>query len=113
MAAFGTAKSGLLTFVNMGITIREMNQAIMPVGNPATAGLQTVSIHEQLHDAQCWLHILQVSMAQIAELDLAQGLTGNPAVDLKAVETMEKDFAGGIVQNMKNQAAVSLQSINE
>lgn len=52
-------------------------------------------------------------MAQLAELDLAQGLTGNPAVDLKAVETMEKDFAGGIVQNMKNQAAVSLQSANK
>lgn len=49
----------------------------------------------------------QVSKAQLAELDLAQGLTGNPAVDLKAVATMETDFAGGIVQNMKNQQAVS------
>lgn len=46
-------------------------------------------------------------MAQLAELDLAQGLTGNPAVDLAAVATMETDFAGGIVQNMKNQQAVS------
>lgn len=46
-------------------------------------------------------------MAQLAELSLAQGLTGNPAVDLMAVATMETDFSGGIVQNMKNQAAVS------
>lgn len=51
MEAFKTAKSGLLTFVNNGITIRQMNQAIMPVGNPATAGLQTVCIHEQIQDA--------------------------------------------------------------
>lgn len=52
----------------------------------------------------------QVSMAQLAELNLAQGLTGNPTVDLKAVTTMEMDFAGGIQQNMKNQAAVSFVS---
>jgi len=45
-------------------------------------------------------------MAQLAELDLAQGLTGNPAVDLKAVATMETDFAGGIKKNMENQIAV-------
>jgi len=89
MTAFAAAKTNLLIFVNNGITIRQMNQAISPVGNPATAGLQTVS------------------MAQLAELDLAQGLTGNPAVDLKAVATMETDFAGGIVQNMKNQRAAT------
>jgi len=89
MTAFAAAKSNLLTFVNNGITIRQMNQAISPVGNGATAGLQTVS------------------QAQLAELDLAQGLTGNPSVDLTAVATMEKDFAGGIVQNMKNQAAAT------
>jgi len=89
MTAFAAAKSNLLTFVNNGITIRQMNQAIMPVGNPATAGLQTVS------------------MAQLAELDLAQGLTGNPAVDLKAVATMETDFAGGIKKNMENQIAAT------
>lgn len=47
-------------------------------------------------------------MAQLTELSLAQGLTGNPAVDMMAVTAMEMDFAGGIVQNMKNQAAVSL-----
>lgn len=44
MAAFGTAKTNLLTFVNNGITIRQMNQAIMPVNSPATAGLATVCI---------------------------------------------------------------------
>lgn len=42
MKAFALAKTNLLTFVNNGITIRQMNQAISPVGNPATAGLQTV-----------------------------------------------------------------------
>lgn len=40
--AFQAAKTNLLTFVNNGITIRQMNQAIMPVGSPATPGLQTV-----------------------------------------------------------------------
>lgn len=42
MTAFQAAKSNLLVFVNDGITIRQSNQAIAPVGNPATAGLQTV-----------------------------------------------------------------------
>lgn len=89
MAAFAAAKTNLLTFVNNGITIRQMNQAIMPAGNAATDGLITVS------------------KAQLAELNLAQGLTGNPAVDLQAVATMETDFAGGIVQNMMNQQAAT------
>lgn len=42
MAAFAAAKTNLLTFVNNGITIRQMNQAISPAGNAATEGLAIV-----------------------------------------------------------------------
>lgn len=41
--AFAAAKNDLLTFVNNGIQIRQMNQAITPNGNKATAGLAKVS----------------------------------------------------------------------
>jgi len=51
-----------------------------------------------------------VAMAQMEELDLTKSL-GNRTVIVvnatKTVETLKKDFAGGIVQNMKNLAAVS------
>lgn len=41
--AFAAAKEDLLAFVNNGIQIRQMNQAITPRGNKATAGLAKVS----------------------------------------------------------------------
>lgn len=89
MEDFNAAKTNLLTFVNNGISIRKTNQLIAPPGNAATAGLATVA------------------NAQMAELDLSSGLTGNPSIDLKTLDTLAGDFAGGIMQNMKNMAAVS------
>lgn len=43
--AFAAAKNDLLAFMNNGIQIRQMNQAITPRGNKATAGLAKVSCH--------------------------------------------------------------------
>lgn len=43
MMEFQAAKSNLLSFVNNGIAIREMNQLITPAGNKATAGIAIVS----------------------------------------------------------------------
>lgn len=86
--AFAAAKASLLDFVNKGITIRENNQKIAPAGNPAIPGLATVA------------------MAQVEEFNLTNSLTGVAATDNKTVATLKTDFAGGIMQNMKNLAAV-------
>ncbi|KAK7927720.1 hypothetical protein PG985_004718 [Apiospora marii] len=82
--AFAAAKNDLLTFVNNGIQIRQMNQAITPKGNKATAGLA------------------KVANAQLDELNLAMSLSGNPAQDNKTLQTLAGDFAGGIMVNMQN-----------
>lgn len=55
-----------------------------------------------------------VAMAQMEELNLTMSLAmpSSGMIDAAAanttVATLKKDFAGGIVQNMKNMAAVSL-----
>ncbi|KAK8042563.1 hypothetical protein PG994_013046 [Apiospora phragmitis] len=82
--AFAAAKDDLLTFVNNGIQIRQMNQAITPRGNKATAGLA------------------KVANAQLDELNLSMSLSGNPAQDNKTLQTLAGDFAGGIMANMQN-----------
>ncbi|KAK8028706.1 hypothetical protein PG991_005762 [Apiospora marii] len=87
--AFAAAKNDLLTFVNNGIQIRQMNQAITPKGNKATAGLA------------------KVANAQLDELNLAMSLSGNPAQDNKTLQTLAGDFAGGIMVNMQNLMDVS------
>ncbi|KAH8901058.1 hypothetical protein GQ53DRAFT_814541 [Thozetella sp. PMI_491] len=87
MQQFTAAKEDLLTFVNTGIAIRQMNQQVTPRGNAATAGLAIVA------------------NAQLTELGLATNLTGNPKTDLPNVATLQMDFSGGIQQNMKNQQA--------
>lgn len=79
-------------FVTKGVAIRENNQKIAPAGNPAIPGLATVA------------------MAQMAELNLTMSLGAggvNVARDNTTVNTLKGDFAGGIMQNMKNLAAVS------
>ncbi|KAM0329263.1 hypothetical protein ACHAQA_004567 [Verticillium albo-atrum] len=86
---FQTAKTNLLGFVNSGIEMRQMNQAIAPPGNKATAGLAIVA------------------NAQLEELNLSNSLSGDPAnreADLRTIETLKADFAGGIKQNMQNMA---------
>ncbi|KAK7956756.1 uncharacterized protein PG986_005978 [Apiospora aurea] len=82
--AFDSARSDLLTFVNNGIQIRQMNQAITPTGNKATAGLA------------------KVANAQLEELGLAMSLSGDPGKDNKVLQTLAGDFAGGIMVNMQN-----------
>ncbi|KAK6819704.1 hypothetical protein PG987_016187 [Apiospora arundinis] len=82
--AFAAAKEDLLAFVNNGIQIRQMNQAITPRGNKATAGLA------------------KVANAQLEELNLSMSLSGNPAQDNKTLQTLTGDFAGGIMANMQN-----------
>jgi len=87
--AFKAAKSQLLTFVQNGIAIRTMNQLIAPPGNGAIAGLAIVA------------------NAQLTELGLSSNLTGNPATDNAITAALAKDFAGGIEQNKKNEAAAT------
>jgi hypothetical protein len=91
---YSATQASLLGFVIKGIAIRENNQKIAPAGNAAIAGLATVA------------------MAQMVELSLTQNLAmgGNGTDVVKAnatVEMLKGDFKGGIVQNMKNLAAVS------
>jgi hypothetical protein len=88
-AAFSSAKADLLTFVVNGIAIRQTNQLIAPPGNGATAGLAIVA------------------NAQLTELGLSSNLTGTKCVDEGIVKSLATDFAGGIMQNMENMAAVS------
>lgn len=92
-AAYGAARTDLLRFINNGIAIREMNQLITPQENQATPGIATVA------------------NAQLTELGLANMLTvqggDNVAANMQIVQTLQMDFSGGIMQNMKNMAAVS------
>lgn len=92
-AAYGAARTDLLKFINNGIAIREMNQLITPTENQATPGIATVA------------------NAQLTELGLANNLTvqggDNVAGNMQIVQTLQMDFMGGIMQNMKNMAAVS------
>ncbi|KAL8404292.1 hypothetical protein RB594_009230 [Gaeumannomyces avenae] len=87
-AKFAQAKQELLGHINEGIKIREENQKMAPAGNPAIPGLATVA------------------NAQKTELQQSEGLKGNKD-DLKVVEELEKEFAGGIEQSEKNKKAVS------
>ncbi|RAL59009.1 hypothetical protein DID88_009038 [Monilinia fructigena] len=87
---FDAAKTSLMNFVSKGIAIRENNQKITPEGNAATAGLA------------------KVAMAQQEEFNLTMSLSAsNVAVSNATVEKLKADFAGGIVQNMKNLAAAT------
>jgi hypothetical protein len=90
-STFNNAKASLMDFVTKGIAIREQNQKIAPAGNAAIPGLATVA------------------NAQIEELNLTMSLN---AQDLAAANTtvakLKKDFAGGIVQNMKNLEAATM-----
>lgn len=92
-AAYGAARTDLLKFINNGIAIREMNQLITPTENQATPGIAIVA------------------NAQLTELGLANNLTAqggdNVAGNMQIVQTLQMDFMGGIMQNMKNMAAVS------
>lgn len=91
-ALFNIMQSSLLNFVTTGIAIRQNNQAIAPPGNSAIPGLAIVA------------------NAQVAELNLTMSLGSGGVVvarDNATVATLKMDFAGGIVQNMKNLAAVS------
>lgn len=94
-AAYGAARTDLLKFINNGIAIREMNQLITPQENQATPGIATVA------------------NAQLTELGLANNLTAqggdNVAGNMQIVQTLQMDFMGGIMQNMKNMAAVSVE----
>jgi hypothetical protein len=49
----------------------------------------------------------QVANAQLTELRKSSSLTGNPATDMPVLQSLQQDFAGGIMQNQKNQQAVS------
>ncbi|KAJ5041245.1 uncharacterized protein L3040_005793 [Drepanopeziza brunnea f. sp. 'multigermtubi'] len=90
---YAATQASLLGYVNKGIAIRQNNQKITPVGNGATAGLA------------------MVAMAQMEELNLTMSLAipasgqVDTATGMKTVETLKKDFAGGIDQNKKNLAA--------
>ncbi|KAG4033977.1 hypothetical protein MFRU_004g04720 [Monilinia fructicola] len=87
---FDAAKSSLMDFVSKGIAIREKNQKITPEGNAATAGLA------------------KVAMAQQEEFNLTMSLSAsNVAASNATVEKLKADFAGGIMQNMKNLAAAT------
>jgi hypothetical protein len=91
---YAATQGSLLGFVTKGIAIRENNQKIAPPGNAAIPGLAIVA------------------MAQMAELNLTLSLAiGGNGTDVVAanatVQTLKGDFMGGIVQNMKNLAAVS------
>ncbi|KAB8288511.1 hypothetical protein EYC80_010176 [Monilinia laxa] len=87
---FDAAKASLMNFVSKGIAIRENNQKITPEGNAATAGLA------------------KVAMAQQEEFNLTMSLSANNVAASNAtVEKLKADFAGGIMQNMKNLAAAT------
>ncbi|KAH7350577.1 hypothetical protein BKA65DRAFT_593506 [Rhexocercosporidium sp. MPI-PUGE-AT-0058] len=92
---YGATQTSLMGFVTKGITIRENNQKIAPADNGAIAGLAIVA------------------GAQKEELSLTMSLAvpASGAVDPvaagKTVETLKKDFAGGIDQNKKNLAAAT------
>lgn len=92
--AYATSRTALLQFVNNGIAIRQSNQLITPAGNKAQAGVATVA------------------NAQLTELQLSTSLTAagtdDVAGNMKIVQTLQGDFSGGIMQNMKNMADVSL-----
>lgn len=121
--AFAAAKEDLLAFVNNGIQIRQMNQAITPRGNKATAGLAKVSENPpyilwharslestrktENADTTFVMRSQQVANAQLEELNLATSLSGNPAQDNKVLQTLAGDFAGGIMVNMQNLMDVS------
>lgn len=91
--AFATSRQALLQFVNNGIAIRQANQLITPAGNRATPGVATVA------------------GAQLMELQISGSLTATGVDDvagnLKKVQMLQTNFAGGIQQNMKNMADVS------
>ncbi|TGO16632.1 hypothetical protein BTUL_0026g00860 [Botrytis tulipae] len=87
---FDAAQSSLMTFVQKGIQIRQNNQKIAPAGNGAIPGLAIVA------------------MAQQEELNLTMSLTASNVPGSNAtVAKLKTDFAGGIVQNMKNLAAAT------
>lgn len=92
--AWAQSRTNLLQFINNGIAIREMNQLITPAQNSATAGVAVVA------------------NAQLQELGLATNLTlmgsDNVMGNLQIVQTLQMDFMGGIMQNQKNMADVSL-----
>ncbi|KAL5322110.1 hypothetical protein ACEPPN_010079 [Leptodophora sp. 'Broadleaf-Isolate-01'] len=95
MTLYGATQTSLMGFVTKGILIRENNQKLAPADNAAIAGLAIVA------------------GAQAEELNLTMSLAvpASGAIDTvaagKTVETLKKDFAGGIDQNKKNLAAAT------
>ncbi|KAK2070421.1 hypothetical protein P8C59_004911 [Phyllachora maydis] len=94
-AQFMQTKVILLNFVTTGMYIRQLNQMIAPLGNPAVGGLAFVA------------------GAQLEELGLTQNLTGNPTTDVPIVKKLIDDFTGGIGKNKDNrvQAATGCPEI--
>ncbi|KAF2424509.1 hypothetical protein EJ08DRAFT_552987, partial [Tothia fuscella] len=84
MAQFMTMKAQLLSYVTAGIAVRQNNQALLPTGNPATAGLAMVASAQQM------------------ELSLSSSLSGDPSIDMATIQTLQGAFSGGIKQNMQN-----------
>ena len=90
--AFLLAKGQLEADIQGGMNIRLFNQEIAPPGNPAIPGLT------------------KYANAQEAEKALVAGLTGDYAVDKKAIDTLMSDIMTGIQLNKNNTAAVSVAS---
>jgi hypothetical protein len=89
MNLFMTMKAQLLSYVTAGIMVRQNNQALVPTGNAATAGLAMVASAQQM------------------ELSLASSLSGDPTIDMSTIQNLQKAFAGGVKQNMQNLLDVS------
>ncbi|XMA07270.1 hypothetical protein WAI453_000061 [Rhynchosporium graminicola] len=95
MTLYGATQTSLMGFVTKGISIREGNQKLAPPDNGAIPGLA------------------KVAMAQMEELNLTMSLAMPPSgvVNISqangTVETLKKDFAGGMVQNKANLEAAT------
>ncbi|KAK3048236.1 hypothetical protein LTR09_010397 [Extremus antarcticus] len=81
---FLIAKGELLSDIQAGMNIRLFNQQMAPPGNAAIPGLA------------------KYAAAQQTEQALAEGLTGVPSEDKKALESLESDIMAGIKLNEKN-----------
>lgn len=90
MEAFYIAKGELMANVQAGMNLRLFNQQIAPPGNAAIPGLAKYQAAEETEKA------------------LAAGLTGNPATDKAALDSLKSDIMAGIKLNENNLADVSL-----
>ncbi|UZJ52925.1 hypothetical protein CBS101457_002245 [Exobasidium rhododendri] len=83
---FDVAKGELLSDIAGGINIRKFNQAILPEGNAATAGLK------------------KYASAQLTEQKLSESLTGVPSHDKDILSTLVGDIKNGTELNEQNLA---------